>query len=113
MKKVITIIIGFVHDFAAGCWAATVLAIYWLTRQAIPPESIGIILGLKKQFFYLGIACVLLVLATGAGRTFTYVGDFYGKEAEKTRRKMIIIKHIILLGVFGLGLYWQYTMAFP
>ena len=112
MKKILTILIGFIHDWAAGCWAATVLAIYWLQRQSVPVEMSGIIFGLKKQLFYAGLICVILVFATGAGRTFTYVEDVYGQDAEKVRRKMLIIKHIVLLIVFGSGIFWQYTMVF-
>ena len=112
MKKALTIFIGFIHDWAAGCWAATVLAIYWLQRQSVPVEMSGIIFGLKKQLFYAGLICVTLVFATGAGRTFTYVEDVYGQDAEKVRRKMLIIKHVVLLTVFGSGIFWQYTMVF-
>jgi hypothetical protein len=112
MKKALTIFIGFVHDWAAGCWAATVLAIYWLSRQSVPVEMSGIIFGLKKQLFYAGVICVILVFATGAGRTFTYVEDVYGQDAEKVRRKMLIIKHVVLLTVFGSGIFWQYSMVF-
>jgi uncharacterized membrane protein len=112
MKKAFTVFIGFVHDFAAGCWAATVLAIYWVSRQTFPGEAGDVMLGLKKQFFWAGIVCVLLVFATGAGRSFTYVGNVYGPDAERIRRKMLIVKHIVLFVVFGLGTYWQYTMVF-
>lgn len=112
MKKALTILIGFVHDFAAGCWAATVVAVYWLSNQVLPSELQGVIFGLKKQLFYAGIACVILVFATGAGRSFTYVENVYGDNTEKMRRKMLIIKHIFLLAVFGAGIYWQYTMVF-
>ncbi|MEK7197811.1 MAG: hypothetical protein AAB151_09095, partial [Nitrospirota bacterium] len=70
--------------------------------------------GLKKQFFYLGIVCVAIVLLAGIGRTFTYayIGSVYGEDAEKLRRKMLVIKHIILFAVFGLGIWWQFTMVF-
>ncbi len=112
MKKAFTIFIGFVHDFAAGCWAATVLAVYWLAGQTIPAELGSIMFGLKKQLFYAGIVCVLLVFATGAGRSFTYVENVYGEDAEKARKKMLLIKHVFLLAVFGAGTYWQYTMVF-
>lgn len=107
-----TIIVGFVHDFAAGCWAATLLAIYWLSRQSFPAEVGDIMFGLKKQLFWAGVACVLTVFVTGAGRSFTYVDNVYGKDAEKGRRRLLIIKHIILLAVFGSGIFWQYTMVF-
>jgi putative copper export protein len=112
LNKTLTIIIGFIHDFAAGCWGATVLAVYWLDQQTLPHDLHGIILGMKKQFFYGGLACVFLVFATGAGRTFTYVGNVYGRDAEKVRRNMLIAKHILLLTVFSAGIYWQYVMVY-
>ncbi|MBI5099405.1 MAG: hypothetical protein HZB30_09240 [Nitrospirae bacterium] len=112
MKKALTIVIGFIHDFAAGCWAATVLGVYWLSIQTVPIEIRGIMLGLKKQLFYAGIGCVILVFAMGAGRSFTYVTDVYGPDAERIRRKMLIMKHVLLIVIFGLGTYWQYTIVF-
>lgn len=113
MKKSITIFVGFIHDFAAGCWAATVLAIYWLHNlQSSSPELARIIAPLENDFFYLGIACVCIVLLTGMGRTFTYIENIYGANAEKLRRKMLVAKHTLLFGIFGTGTYWQYTMAF-
>ncbi len=112
MKKALTIFIGFIHDWAAGCWAATVLGIWWLSRYSGNAAVGGILFELKKQFFYAGLFCVVLVFATGAGRTFTYVGNVYGEDAEKVRRKMLIIKHIMLLSIFGAGICWQYLMTF-
>ncbi|MEK7333491.1 MAG: hypothetical protein AAB017_08955 [Nitrospirota bacterium] len=114
MKKALTIFIGFVHDFAAGCWAATVLAVYWVNRIETGQVTGALFFGLKKQFFYLGIVCVAIVLLAGIGRTFTYayIGSVYGEDAEKLRRKMLVIKHIILFAVFGLGIWWQFTMVF-
>lgn len=115
MKKVFTIFIGFIHDFAAGCWGASVLAIYWVDRLSErQPELRGLLGGLERQFFWAGIACVVLVLIAGMGRTFTYayVGDVYGTDAEKMRRKMLVIKHVVLFAVFGLGIWWQYRLVF-
>lgn len=112
MKKILTIIIGFIHDFAAGCWAATVFAVYWLNRQVQAFEISAVLLDLQKQFFFIGLGCVALVFITGAGRSFTYVGNVYGEDAERLRRKMLIIKHVILLLIFGAGVSWQYSLIF-
>ena len=113
MNKVLTICVGFIHDFAAGIWAATVLAVFWLDRVT-NTEIERVLGGLKKEFFYIGLVCIGIVFLAGAGRTFTYAyaGDVYGADAEKMRRKMLIIKHIILFIVFGTGTYWQYSMTF-
>ncbi|MBI5055494.1 MAG: hypothetical protein HZB61_02575 [Nitrospirae bacterium] len=111
MKKAFTIFIGFIHDFAAGCWAATVLVIYWLNR--IPDKDLSDVLtDIKKDFFYISLICVVIVFLAGIGRTFTYISNVYGEDAERTRRKMLIVKHVALLLVFGIGIYWQYTMVF-
>lgn len=113
MNKALEVIIGFLHDFAAGCWAATVLVIYWLERMTTEDLQVAILLeGIQRRFFYIGLVCVATVLATGAGRTFTYVSNVYGEDAEKTRRKMLVIKHIVLFVLFGAGIYWQYIIAF-
>ncbi|MBF0328883.1 MAG: hypothetical protein HQL10_06970 [Nitrospirae bacterium] len=112
MKKALTIFIGFVHDFAAGCWAATVLGVYWLSSQTFSAEVNSVIFGLKKQLFWTGIICVVAVFATGAGRSFTYVDNVYGPDSEKMRKKMLLIKHVFLLLVFGIGIWWQYSMVF-
>jgi hypothetical protein len=115
MKRVFTIFVGFIHDLAVGCWAATVLAIYWLDRSLVEYHELeSVISRLKKEFFYLGIIFVAIVLLAGMGRTFTYVyiGSVYGEDAEKLRKKMLIIKHIILFTIFSMGIYWQYKTVF-
>lgn len=113
MKKAFTIFIGFVHDFAAGIWLATVLAIWWIERSILP-EVAEMLTLLQRQFFYIGIVSTCMVFLAGMGRTFTYayIGTVYGEESEGQRRKMLMIKHVILLGIFGAGTYWQYTMCY-
>ncbi len=112
MKKGLTIFIGFMHDFAAGCWAATVLAVALLGKYKMESGLAVAINSIQKQFFFIGLGCVVLVFMTGAGRTFTYVDNAYGKEMEQKRRKMLIFKHIVLFSVFGAGIWWQYTHIF-
>ena len=115
IKKAFTIFIGFLHDFAAGCWGATVLAVYWVDLEAAQRQDLKPILdGLERRFFWAGIACVAIVLLAGMGRTFTYafVGSVYGEQSEALRRKMLIVKHAVLFTVFGAGTWWQYAMAF-
>jgi len=112
MKQIFQIIIGFLHDFAAGCWAATVFAIYWINNKHFALHIVDSLFGLKKDFFQAGLVCIAVVFLTGAGRSFTYVNNVYGKKAERTRRMMLIAKHIILFAVFGYGTWWQYNAVF-
>ncbi len=110
MKTTFTILIGFLHDFAAGCWLATVLAVYRLEKAILGSGSQAAISALQQEFFTIGIVCIIIVFGAGAGRTFTYVQNVYGEDAERSRKKLLIIKHALLLVIFGLGTYWQYTM---
>ena len=113
MKKILAIVIGFVHDLSAGLWAATVLAVWWLHKAVGANAALAPVLeGLMRQFFWFGLAFVAVVLATGAGRTFTYVDGVYGPDAEKRRRRLLIVKHIVLFTVFGAGCWWQFILAF-
>ena len=112
MKSALTVIIGFVHDFASGCWAATVFAVAFLDAGEPAPETAALLGELERSFFWIGIASIVAVFATGAGRTFTYVDQHYGPEAERQRRRLLIIKHVVLVVVFGAGTAWQYAMAF-
>lgn len=112
--KFLAIVVGFVHDFAAGCWAATVLAVYLLEREAQSglPELAAPLAGIQRFFFVVGLFSVAVVFASGVGRTFTYVENVYGVEAERQRRRMLLYKHALLLLVFGSGIWWQYAMIF-
>lgn len=115
MKKALTILIGFIHDFAAGCWAATVLAVYRLELMIeSKPLLAQAIDGIQRELFFLGLVCIVVVFLGGAGRTFTYayIGNVYGDEAERLRRRMLMVKHVFLIAVFGAGTYWQYMMIF-
>ncbi len=112
MRRSLTVVIGFVHDFASGCWAATVFAVAFLDSRKVDIATTALLGELERSFFWIGIACIVVVFATGAGRTFTYVDQHYGPEAERQRRRLLIIKHVVLVLVFGAGPAWQYAMTF-
>lgn len=112
MRRVLQIVVGFAHDFAAGIWAATVLGVWWLERVPAGGEVRTLLDALERQFFWIGVGCVGIVLATGAGRTFTYVDNHYGPDAERARRRALVLKHIVLFAIFGAGTFWQHRLAF-
>lgn len=113
LKKSAKILNGFIHDFAAGYWLAAVVAIAVLHRGHVQgPALTGVINGIEHLFFWQSVAAMLLVLATGAGRTFTYVENWYGEDSEKVRRCMLIAKHLILFACFGAGYMLIWRMVF-
>lgn len=113
LKKSAKILNGFIHDFAAGYWLAAIVAIIVLHRgHVLRPEVTGVIGGIEHLFFWQSVAAMLLILATGAGRTFTYVENWYGEDSEKVRRRLLLAKHFILFACFGAGYLFVWRMVF-
>ncbi|MBA4386606.1 MAG: hypothetical protein C0404_01415 [Verrucomicrobia bacterium] len=112
MRRAFMIVAGFLHDFSTGLWAACLLVTWWLHR-ALGDQAIDAVLRpVLHQLFFVGLGCTVVVLLTGAGRSFTYVENVYGSDSEQLRRRMLLIKHVILLGIFGAGTWIQYRLAF-
>lgn len=106
LKKIAVVLNGFIHDFASGIWLAAIATIVLLHNAHLrEPALTQAINPLERNFFWWSIAAMTVILATGAGRTFTYVDNWYGVDAERVRRRMLIIKHVVLFAVFSLG-YW-------
>jgi uncharacterized membrane protein len=113
IKKSAIILNGFIHDFAAGIWLASIVAIAVLHDAHLRnPEVIAVLNELERLFFWGSVGAMVIIIATGAGRTFTYVENWYGPDAERVRRKMLIIKHIVLFGCFAAGYFFVYGKVF-
>jgi len=112
MKKVLVVVNVFVHDFASALWLATILAVYWIERAASSPGVEEILFGLKKEFFFFGIGSLVVTLLTGAVRTLTYAEGIYGVDAEKMRKRILIVKHIFAFVIYGTGTWLQYRMVY-
>jgi uncharacterized membrane protein len=112
LKKILVVLNGFVHDFATGYWLSAMISIWFLARYRLEfPAVAGLLTGIQKFFFWNSVGAVVIILATGAGRTVTYVDNVFGEGTEQTRRKMLIAKHVVLLTVFGVAgwLAWRVT----
>lgn len=107
------VLIGFIHDLASGYWLSCMITIAFLNNFAANyPEISGQLNILERFFFWNSIGALLLIFLTGGVRTFTYVDNFYGKDTEKIRRKLLLIKHIGLFVIFGAGSFLAYKMSF-
>ncbi|HIJ81459.1 MAG TPA: hypothetical protein HPP76_07115 [Desulfuromonadales bacterium] len=113
MKKSAIIVNGFLHDFAAGIWLACIVTIAWLHSSHInEPSTITVLNLLERRLFWASVAAAVLIMATGAGRTFTYVDNWYGEDAERQRRRALIVKHVILFSAYGIGYLWVWGKVF-
>jgi hypothetical protein len=113
LKKTAVILNGFIHDFASGFWLAAVVTIVLLHRSHLAnPALTGVVNPIERLFFWQSVGAMVLILATGAGRTFTYVDNWYGAEAESARRRMLIVKHVVLFAAFGAGYLFVWGKVF-
>jgi uncharacterized membrane protein len=113
LKKSAIVFNGFIHDFAAGYWLSAIVAIAVLHRMHDRyPAVTSILNDIEHLFFWQSIGAMVIIFATGAGRTFTYVDNYYGPDAERVRRRMLIIKHVVLLVAFGLGYLFVWGKTF-
>lgn len=113
LKKSAIILNGFLHDFAAGIWLAAIVTIALLHgAHREHPEVAAVLNGLERTFFWGSVAAMVIIMATGAGRTFTYVENWYGPDAERVRRRMLIIKHAVLFGCFAAGYLYVWDKVF-
>lgn len=113
LKKSAVIFNGFIHDFAAGIWLATIVTIAVLHNAHQKNAAVVSILNhLERLFFWGSVVAAVLIMATGAGRTFTYVDNWYGEDAERQRRKALIIKHLVLFTAYALGYFWVWDKVF-
>jgi len=112
-KKTVIIVNGFIHDFAAGIWLACVVTIAWLHGAHTAEQStVSVLNMLERRMFWASVIAAVLIMATGAGRTFTYVDNWYGEDAELARRRALIVKHVILFSAYGLGYLWVWGKVF-
>jgi hypothetical protein len=113
ISKSLIIVNGFVHDFAAGIWLAAIVTINWLhVAHLSNPVTEVVINQLERRLFWSSVVAALLIMVTGAGRTFTYVDNWYGEDAERMRRRALIVKHVVLFSAYGLGYVWIWGKAF-
>jgi uncharacterized membrane protein len=113
LKNTAVVLNGFVHDFAAGIWLATIVSINVLHNSHLKDANVTDVLNhLERMFFWWSVGAAVTIMATGAGRTFTYVDNWYGKDAERQRRKALIVKHCILFLAYALGYFWVWNKVF-
>ena len=113
LKKTLIVLNGFIHDFAAGIWLATIVTIAVLHDAHLKdPLVTGVLNRLEYIFFWGSVVAAVIIMATGAGRTFTYVDNWYGEDAERSRRKALIVKHVVLFSAYALGYLWVWGKVF-
>jgi hypothetical protein len=114
MDKLLRKLIGHGHNFATRCWGMTVIGVYWFDRLSMENAELQSSLAeLNKELFYLGVACIVVILLAGTGRTFypTNVEKIFDSSREKQRIKQLSKMYVILFAVVFTGIYLRYGFA--
>jgi putative copper export protein len=104
---------NFIHDMSTGTWAACILVIWVVASEAqgVPSEAAKVLAEASAAVFWLLVASLVGLAATGGIRIFYWRSDT-PPEQLKTKRKALIVKHIAFLVVYGLGTLWAAALAF-
>jgi len=108
------VINNFVHDLFTGLWISTVLVIYLLGNRAGFARGTPLATSLQevmKVFCWLGVFSILVIIITGIFRLREYRSKNSG-ASEPIKNKLLILKHILLGGVFLAGTYLAYGYTF-
>lgn len=112
--KAFVVVNNFVHDLSTGLWASTILVIYLLDGKTRSVEGLLISPALHdvmRTFFWLGIAAIAIILATGGARLLYYRTESIGGDRE-IKRNLLIVKHVFFTFFFVGGTYLAYLYAF-
>jgi uncharacterized membrane protein len=110
MREKLTILNAFVHDVATGTWIGTLVLLTVLHAEARSPAWLqaGALVGpLERKFLILTWISLAVIMATGAMRVVTWKVFGWTGDMEKSRIKLLKVKHALLGVVFGVGTAYQ------
>lgn len=105
------IINNFTHDLFTGLWTSSVLVIYLLSRKASALTLLAAELQkIMRTFFWLGLFSLAVIIISGLVRFKYYRPENDG--SEKTRKSLLIAKHLLFSAIFSGGTFLAYQWAF-
>ncbi len=115
MKDQLTILNAFIHDVATGTWIGTLLLLTMLHRETQEPAwqaVTGQVSGLERQFLVVTWVSLGVIMATGVVRMVTWKVFGWTGDMEKSRIKLLKVKHALLGVVFAAGTVYQYLLVY-
>lgn len=109
--KAFYIINNFAHDLFTGLWTSSILVIYLLRERAHTQTLVAVELQpIITSFFWLGLVSLAVVLGTGGIRYLYYQPATDG--SERTKKGLLIAKHLLFVVVFAGGTFLAYRWTF-
>ena len=116
MREKLTILNAFVHDVATGTWIGTLVLLTVLhaeARTAAWQVAAGLVGPLERKFLILTWISLAVIIATGVVRMLTWKVFGWTGDMEKSRIKLLKVKHALLGVVFGVGTAYQVWIVHP
>jgi putative copper export protein len=114
MRDQLTILNAFIHDVATGTWIGTLVLLTMLHRETQRPAwllAAGQVQGLERQFLVVTWISLGVIMATGVVRMVTWKVFGWTGDMEKSRIKLLKVKHALLGLVFAAGTVYQYLLV--
>ncbi len=105
------IVNNFLHDLATGTWAAALLVLLVLRREAsgLPPEAVEALGRAGTELAWLCTAALVVIGATGGIRTRYWRLDTPPDQLE-AKRRALVVKHLLLLVLYLPGTWWAWQL---
>jgi uncharacterized membrane protein len=114
MRERLTILNAFVHDVATGTWIGTLVLLTILHRETGSPAwqaAAPLLPGLERKFLALTWASLAVILATGVVRLLTWKVFGWTGDVERSRIRLLKVKHALLGVVFAAGTIYQVLLV--
>jgi hypothetical protein len=108
---ILVLLNNFLHDFSAAGWLFCTVILWSMLRKEIPAGDAGkIIIDTIKTILLLMRLSLGGIILFGVFRALAYKTYEWNTAAGEDQVTLLIVKHIILLGVFIIGVAF-YTRA--
>ncbi len=104
---ILVLLNNFLHDFSAAGWLFGSLLLWSMMRKDISNPGAGRFITdtLKTVLFWMRISLAGIVVF-GIVRTLAYKSYEWNAAAGQSQITLLIIKHVILTGIFAVGLLY-------
>jgi putative copper export protein len=116
MRDRLTILNAFVHDVATGTWIGTLVLLTLLHQEARRPAWVlasPLVPGLERRFLAVTWVSLGVIVATGVMRLVTWKVFGWTGDVERSRIRLLKVKHALLGVVFVAGTVYQFMLVYP
>lgn len=114
MLGILILLNNYLHDLAAAVLISSAILMFLLAREVTShknSELSSLFVKLYKKFTWVAIGSLVLIVLGGIVRTITYRQFEWASAVGREQIAALIIKHIILFALVGVGIYLWTRLA--